>query len=124
MLIFECGDKEVEEMRMLRLFVLLAVMAGTLLWSNGAAEASNCCIQDCNDGYANIIAAGIAKSDADAWLADCKTNCREHGDPSVCIVQGVSLQRADKDDVSRALRRLLHEDTSAAMTSARNKSRE
>ena len=79
-------------MRIFKLLVLSVMVAGILFLSTGTVNASGCCMRDCNDSYANIIAAGIPLSDANAFLAECQANCREHGtpDPSFCTVQEAS----------------------------------
>ena len=98
-------------MRILKLLVLPAIVAGILLLSIRTANASGCCLRDCDDSYANIIAAGIPLSDANAFLAECQANCRDHGtpDPSYCTVQGGSfiLVMDRNDEISRALRSLM-----------------
>jgi len=77
-------------MRMLKLFVTLAGVAGVLCWSSVTVEASNCCIRDCYDYYFLMGDNGVPNDQRDPWLAECKSNCDQHGDPSACPVQGAS----------------------------------
>jgi hypothetical protein len=73
-------------MRMFKLLVALAVLVGGLWWLPATAEASGCCIQDCNDAYGVMVANGVPGSAA--WLRECHGNCEAHGDPSTCPLQG------------------------------------
>jgi len=75
-------------MRMLKLLVTLAGLAGILWWSGATVEASGCCIQDCYNAYFTMGDSGVPQADREAWLAECKANCEAHGDPSTCPQSG------------------------------------
>jgi hypothetical protein len=68
-------------MRLFKLLVTLAGLAGVLLWSSVPVQASGCCRLDCENAYCTMVASGISQIEAAGWLAECKTNCDEHGEP-------------------------------------------
>jgi hypothetical protein len=75
-------------MRLFKLLVTLAGLAGVLGWSSATVEASGCCRYDCDSAYCTMRDSGVPLDQANEWLAECKTNCDEHGepDPSFCPV--------------------------------------
>ena len=74
----------------MRLFKLLVTLAGlaVVLWTSATVEASGCCRYDCDSAHCTMIDSGVPSGEADAWLAECRANCDEHGepDPSFCPV--------------------------------------
>ena len=71
-------------MKTLRVVVMLALVAGVLVWSRNDVSASGCCEKDCDDAYKTMLQSGVNKQEADAWLKGCKQDCLEHGDPTTC----------------------------------------
>ena len=103
-------------MKLLKLLSVLAVFACVLTWPTKTVKASECCIRDCYDTYFTMQDNGVPADQANQWLAECKSNCEQHGDPTTCPLISVnrlpnSLRLIDRhDEVSRALQELLRAD--------------